>query len=146
MLLFIATLYHFELTEPFVEANHMVLAHLDAQIAMRAAHRLCARDSAFPPRAGEIVAECARLDPSTPPPLDVATGYYLDRRWDAHPLVQQVAESVYWDHRTSDGRREFRDKYVAALHDHQQESIPVISAAYMRELQQGDDSTYRRVM
>lgn len=112
--------YDVAMSEIGITSWHALLADLDADLTMEAARRLCLRDSSFPPRPGEIVAEMQRLTGDTPPPLEAAIGYYLAGRWDAHPLVAHVAKGCQWDpvYAPEEAKWDFRARYQAALHDH----------------------------
>jgi hypothetical protein len=111
--------YDVTMSEIGITAWHALLADLDAKLTMEAARRLCLRDSSFPPRPGEVVAEMQRLTGDTPPPLEAATGYYLAGQLDAHPVVAQVAAGCYWDriNAPEEAKWDFRARYQAALHD-----------------------------
>jgi hypothetical protein len=108
--------YRLEMSDGQLETWHELLSHLDGSTALEATRRLCA-SRRFAPVPAEIIAEADRLAGPSPPPVEVAIGYYLAGRWDAHPLVELVARSVYWDRRVPEGQWEFRHRYAAALHD-----------------------------
>lgn len=102
-----------------LEAWYTVLGPttIDGAVALEATRRLCLRDSAFPPSSGEVYAETQRLDGSSPPSVEAATGHYLAGRWTAHPAVKRAASKVYWDrsYAPDAATREFRRLYAAEL-------------------------------
>lgn len=116
--------YGMEANESGILAWHALLGELDAAVAEQATRRLCARDSSFAPRPGEILAEAQRLTGDTPPPIDAAVGYFLEGHWDVHPLVRGCAEACPWDRvrGADDARWDFRARYTAALHDHEEQA------------------------
>lgn len=109
-------------SEVGITAWHALLADLDFEHTMEAARLLCRRDSPFAPRPGEIIAEVARLNGDTPPPLEVAIGYFLAGHLDAHPAVAEAARGCHWCriNAPEEAKWEFRSRYQAVLHDHEE--------------------------
>lgn len=116
----VAATYNMAVNELAVEAWHLLLADLDADQATTATKRLCRRDTPFPPRPGEIVAEVERINGTTPPSTEAALGFYLAGKWDRHPLIAIAAGRVPWDRNTApdEAKWSFRSHYEAALFDH----------------------------
>ncbi len=111
--------YEMEPSATTIEAWHLLLADLDGDAALAATKRLCQRDTPFPPRPGEIVAEVARLTGDELPSLDAAVGFYLAGEWDRHPAIRAAASRVQWDRNGDKAQAavwEFRSYYSAAMH------------------------------
>lgn len=115
----VALAYGLDASTEAVDTWTMLLADVDDAAGIEATKALCRRDSPFPPRPGEIVAEAARLDGTAPPTIDVALGHYLAGNWDVHPAVRAAADRVYWDRRLVPERAsfEFRQVYAAVVDD-----------------------------
>lgn len=127
-------------SEVGITAWHALLVDLDPQLAMEAARRLCSRDSSFPPRPGEILAEVSRLTGDTPPPLEVAVGYFLAGQLDAHPAVAEAAEGCKWCrvNAPEEAKWEFRSRYQAVLHDLEEGTRRPVRDALARGPQRAD--------
>lgn len=135
-----------DLPEVTVELWAMQLRGIPREVLIHAANQIIRKSRWFPSIA-EFLEECDKVTGDAPPPLEAATGYYLENRWSVHPLVEKVAKAVYWDRKVPDGRREFRDRYAAALHDHAVEVGRAALAGPERlpELTSGDAPVFRVV-
>lgn len=119
-----------------IEAWHVMLRDLDADEAFAATKALCARDTAFAPRPGEIIAQVRRARGDEPPTLEAATGYFLAGEHTAHPLVEQATSAVTWDRRLApdQARFQFRAAYLAALDAAERREVIELRADERREL------------
>jgi hypothetical protein len=111
--------------ETTLAAWHMLIQDLDAKVALEATRRLCLRDSPFPPRPGEILAEVRRIRGEEPPSVAAAVGLYFADREDMHPLVQRAAAKCCFDRHRTDydrARWEFRNSYEALLYEAEDEA------------------------
>ncbi len=117
--------YETEPNELNIEAWHLLMRDLDGPLAIEATRRLCRRDSPFPPRPGEILAEAKRIRGEEPPGVDAAVGLYFADREDMHPLVQRAAGKCFFDRHKTDYERarwEFRNAYEAILYEAEDEA------------------------
>lgn len=116
--------YCVEPNEVNIESWLMLLRDLDGALALEATRRLCLRDSPFPPRPGEIMAEARRIRGNEPPNVDAAVGLYFADRDELHPLVQLAAAKCFFDRHKTDydrARWEFRNAYEAVLYEAEDE-------------------------
>lgn len=121
ILALVSAAYQMDVNDLTVDAWHGLMEDLDGPAAIEATKRLCRRDSPFPPRPGEIIAEARQLDGDSPPPLNAAAGYYMMGKWDVHPAVRAAARRVCWDRKVKpvEAEREFRSHYSAELDAHE---------------------------
>lgn len=117
--------YDLHASDAGIAAWHMLLSRMDATVALEATRLLCERDTSFPPRPGEIIAEAKRLLGDNPPSVDAALSFYVTGNKAVHPLVRKAAERCYLNPARDSydsARFEFRGAYEAVLHEAEDEA------------------------
>lgn len=118
LLALIAKVYPTQATDKAtLAAWYDVMGDTEPDAALAATRSLLRQPNDFPPKPGHILAEVARLNGSTAPLLEAATGYFMAGNINAHPAVARAAATVYWDraHKPDEARWQFRDAYSAEL-------------------------------